>query len=52
MRLDRCLAHHNSAAAIVLYFACPTVIALLGRVVKPMAEWIDSSTTFTWLLKR
>ena len=42
---------HNSAAAIVLSFALPTAFALLGRALKPWADWIDSSTTFTWLLQ-
>jgi hypothetical protein len=42
---------HNPAAAIVLYFALPTAFALLGRVLKSVAEWIDTSTTFAWLLQ-
>jgi ABC-2 type transport system permease protein len=42
---------HNSAAAIVLYFALPTAFALLGRALQPLAQWIDSSTTFDWLLR-
>jgi ABC-type transport system involved in multi-copper enzyme maturation permease subunit len=42
---------HNSAAAIVLYFAFPTAFALLGRALKSLAEWIDSSITFNWLLQ-
>lgn len=42
---------HNSAAAIVLSFALPTAFALLGRAVRSLAEWIDSSTTLGWLLK-
>ena len=42
---------HNSAAAIVLYFALPTAFALLGRALTSLAEWIDSSTTFDWLLR-
>ncbi len=41
---------HNSAAAIVLYFALPITFALLGRVLKSSAEWIDSSITFNWIL--
>jgi ABC-2 type transport system permease protein len=41
---------HNSAAAIVLYFALPTGFALLGRALTALAEWIDSSVTFNWLL--
>ena len=42
---------HNPAAAIVLYFALPTAFALLGRALKSVAEWIDTSTTFNWLLQ-
>lgn len=41
---------HNSAAAIVASFAFPIAFALLGRVSKPIAEWLDYSTTFSWLL--
>ena len=41
---------HNSAAAIVLIFALPIGFALLGRVSTSVAEWIDSTTTFNWLL--
>jgi len=41
---------HNSAAAIVLIFALPIGFALLGRVSTAVAEWIDSTTTFNWLL--
>jgi ABC-type transport system involved in multi-copper enzyme maturation permease subunit len=42
---------HNSAAAIVLYFALPTAFALLGRALTSLAQWIDSSTTFDWILQ-
>lgn len=41
---------HNSAAAIVLYFALPTAMALLGQALSSAAEWIDSSITFNWLM--
>ena len=44
----RCL--HNSSVAIVLYFALPTAFALLGLALKAVAEWIDVSTTFNWVL--
>jgi ABC-2 type transport system permease protein len=40
---------HNSAAAIVLYFALPTAFGLLGQVLKSVGQWVDSSTTFDWL---
>jgi ABC-2 type transport system permease protein len=42
---------HNSAAAIVLSFALPIAFALLGRALPSLAEWIDSSTTFDWILQ-
>lgn len=41
---------HNSAAAIVVYFALPTAFALLGQAMRSLAEWIDSSITFDWIL--
>ena len=41
---------HNSSAAIVLYFALPAAFALLGFALKSVAEWIDVSTTFNWVL--
>ena len=41
---------HNSSVAIVLYFALPTAFALLGFALKSVAEWIDMSTTFNWVL--
>lgn len=41
---------HNSSVAIVLYFALPAAFALLGYAVQPVADWIDTSTTFNWLL--
>ncbi|MCW2761708.1 MAG: transporter permease [Marmoricola sp.] len=41
---------HNSAAAIVASFVMPIGFALLGQVSHLVAEWLDYSTTFTWLL--
>jgi ABC-2 type transport system permease protein len=41
---------HNSAAAIVASFVLPIGFALLGRASQLVAEWLDYSTTFTWLL--
>ena len=41
---------HNSSVAIVLYFALPTAFAVLGFALKSVAEWIDVSTTFNWVL--
>jgi ABC-type transport system involved in multi-copper enzyme maturation permease subunit len=40
----------NPAAAIVLYFGLPIGFALLGRAVTSVAEWIDTTTTFNWVL--
>jgi hypothetical protein len=42
---------HNSVAAIALFFALPAGFLLLGQAWRPIAEWIDSTTTFDWLLK-
>jgi ABC-2 type transport system permease protein len=42
---------HNSAAAIVASFVLPIGFALLGRASQLVAEWLDYSTTFSWLLK-
>ena len=41
---------HNSAAAIVLYFALPIAFALLGRASTSLGQWVDSGTTFNWVL--
>ena len=41
---------HNSAAAIVASFVLPIGFALLGRASQVVAEWLDYTTTFTWLL--
>ncbi|MEN3269599.1 hypothetical protein [Pseudonocardia sp.] len=42
---------HNSAAAIVASFVLPIGFALLGRASQLVANWLDYSTTFNWLLK-
>lgn len=42
---------HNSASAIVASFVLPTAFFMLGRASKPIAEWLDVSTSFNkWLL--
>jgi len=41
---------HNTAAAIVLSFALPIAFGMLGFALKSVAEWIDTSTTFDWVL--
>lgn len=41
---------HSSAAAIVLYFALPVAFGLLGKAIRSVGQWVDTSTTFTWVL--
>jgi ABC-type transport system involved in multi-copper enzyme maturation permease subunit len=41
---------HNSAVAIVLSFALPIAFALLGQASQVVADWLDYTTAFTWLL--
>jgi ABC-type transport system involved in multi-copper enzyme maturation permease subunit len=41
---------HNSAVAIVLSFALPAAFAVLGFALKSVADWIDTSSTFNWVL--
>lgn len=41
---------HNSAVAIVLSFALPIGFALLGQASQAVADWLDYTTAFTWLL--
>ena len=41
---------HNSAAAIVASFVLPIGFALLGRTSQLVADWLDYSTAFNWLL--
>ena len=41
---------HNSAAAIVASFVLPIAFALLGRASQLVADWLDYSTTFNWVL--
>lgn len=41
---------HNTAAAISLSFALPIAFAVLGLALKSVADWIDMSTTFNWVL--
>jgi ABC-2 type transport system permease protein len=41
---------HNSAAAIVASFVLPIGFAMLGRASDVVAEWLDYTTAFTWLL--
>jgi ABC-type transport system involved in multi-copper enzyme maturation permease subunit len=41
----------SSAIAIAASFALPAAFALLGAASKLVADWIDMSTTFNWVLK-
>jgi ABC-2 type transport system permease protein len=41
----------NSAAAIAAYFAVNAAFALLGTVSTLVAEWIDTATTWNWVLR-
>ncbi|HEX8094539.1 ABC transporter permease [Jatrophihabitans sp.] len=41
---------HNSAAAIVASFVLPIGFGLLGRVSRWVADWLDYTTAFNWLL--
>ncbi|MDQ6796464.1 MAG: hypothetical protein M3011_00325 [Actinomycetota bacterium] len=41
----------NSATAIAASFALPAAFAVLGAASKVVAEWIDMSTPFNWVLK-
>lgn len=42
---------HNSAAAIAVSFALPAIFAVLGTASKFVSEWIDTESSWTWLLK-
>lgn len=41
---------HNSPAAIVASFVLPLAFGLLGRASTVIADWLDYSTAFTWVL--
>ena len=41
----------SSATAIAASFALPAAFALLGAASRLVAEWIDMSTTFNWVLE-
>lgn len=41
----------NSALAIAAYFTLNPAAALLGTVSTPVADWIDTETTWTWVLE-
>ena len=41
----------NSAVAIAAYFTLNPAVALLGTVSTLVADWIDTATTWTWVLE-
>ena len=42
---------HNSAAAIVPFFALPTAFTAASTALKTIGQWIDPSRTFGWVLQ-
>ncbi len=42
---------HNSAAAIVSNFGLTIAFGLLGRASDSLGQWVDTATTFNWVLK-
>jgi hypothetical protein len=40
----------NTPAAVVAYFAVPTVVSMIGLAAKGARDWFDSSITFGWIL--
>ncbi len=41
---------HSSATAIAAYFALNAAFALLGTASKLVADWLDTATTWNWVL--
>lgn len=41
----------NTPAAIVLNFVLPTIFGILGAAVASLGRWIDTGTTFNWLVE-
>ncbi|MCX6522081.1 MAG: hypothetical protein NTZ21_15590 [Actinobacteria bacterium] len=41
---------HSSATAIAAYFSLNIAVALLGTASTLIADWIDTATTWTWVL--
>ena len=44
-------AIHNTAGAIVLYFVLPTLMMIVGVAIRSLRDWVDTATTFVWLLR-
>jgi ABC-2 type transport system permease protein len=41
---------HSSAIAITAYFVANTAVALIGTASTVFAEWVDTSTTWIWVI--
>lgn len=41
---------HNTAAAIAGFFAVPTLMTLVAVPVAGIRDWVDTTTTFRWIL--
>ena len=41
---------HNTAAAIAAFFALPTLITLVAVPLDGIRDWVDTATTFPWIL--
>jgi len=42
---------HNTAAAIVLYFALPTLMTIVSMALNSVRDWVDTTKTFGWMLQ-
>jgi hypothetical protein len=42
---------HNTAAAIVLFFALPAAFTAASTALKSIGQWVDPSRTFGWVLQ-
>jgi hypothetical protein len=41
---------HNTAAAVVTFFALPTLMTVIAMPIASIREWVDPTTTLTWIL--
>jgi hypothetical protein len=41
---------HNTAAAIAAFFALPAIITLVAVPLASIRDWVDTATTFEWIL--
>jgi hypothetical protein len=42
---------HNTAAAIVLYLALPTLMTIVSLALTSVRDWVDTARTFGWMLQ-